>query len=427
VSKKSAKAGRDAERRVALETEAAREVAEILREERGELAGELIEIAARDTERSPATQELLEQEKSRRGAFYSDLVYSLCNIRCEEHEARLLWVNLLAHKTEMSDRLGRNVGIRVAALDYFKNIVGMLDEVKIVGGAEFVETERLAVTDGLTGLFNHRYFQDRLERSLGRARELSQPLTLLMIDIDYFKQYNDLNGHIAGDVALRELAAILRRSVKREDVVARYGGEEFAMVLLNTEKDSGGKVAERLRREVESVDFPNQQVLPGGHLTISIGLATSPQDGAERAGLIARADQALYCAKRAGRNRVCSDVAEGGAAVSVPVHEIAAFWRPEGAGADRPRPARVRDISAEGAALSAEGLPGPGGRFRLTLTGASLGGKMEMSARVLWKQAVPGSGELAGLGFEPEDDGLRARLRSVFTDRPASPGRTVPG
>ncbi len=298
-------ARRDTERRKALDAEAAREVTQILREERGEVDGEVIEIAAHDTERSPEQQQILDREKSKRGSFYSDLLYSLCNIRYEEHEARLLWVNLLAHKTEMSDRLGRNVGIRVAALDYFKNIVGMLDEVKIVGGAEFVETERLAVTDGLTGLFNHRYFQDRLERGVNRARELSQPLTLLMIDIDYFKQYNDLNGHIAGDVALREMAAILRRSVKREDTVARYGGEEFAMVLFRTDGAGGKMVAERLRREVEKVDFPNEQVLPGGHLTISVGLAAFPEDKLDRAGLIAGADEALYAAKRTGRNRVC--------------------------------------------------------------------------------------------------------------------------
>jgi diguanylate cyclase (GGDEF)-like protein len=304
-------ARRDTERRKALDAEAAREVTEILREERGEVAGELIEIAAHDTERSPEQQELLDRERSKRGSFYSDLIFSLCNIRYEEHEARLLWVNLLAHKTEMSDRLGRNVGIRVAALDYFKNIVGMLDEVKIVGGAEFVETERLAVTDGLTGLFNHRYFQDRLERGITRARELGKALTLLMIDIDYFKQYNDLNGHIAGDVALREMAAILRKWVKREDTVARYGGEEFAVVLFSTDGAGGERVAERLRREVELVEFPNEQVLPGGQLTISIGLADFPVESEDRAGLIARADKALYVAKRTGRNRVCRQPKSG--------------------------------------------------------------------------------------------------------------------
>jgi hypothetical protein len=166
-------------------------------------------------------------------------------------------------------------------------------------------------------------------------------------------------------------------------------------------------------------------VLPGGHLTISVGLATSPQDGGERTSLIARADQALYCAKRGGRNRVCSDPGEGGPAASIPVYGLNAFWRPDGAQADRSRPARVRDISPEGAALSADGLPAPGERVRLSLTGATLGAMMEMSARVLWKHPVPGAKELAGLAFETDDEGLKARLRSVFTERSADSGRAA--
>jgi diguanylate cyclase (GGDEF)-like protein len=407
-----------------MDAEAAREVTEILREERGEVAGEVIEIAARDTERSPEQQQILDRERSKRGTFYSDLIYSLCNIRYEEHEARLLWVNLLAHKTEMSDRLGRNVGIRVAALDYFKNIVGLLDEVKIVGGAEFVETERLAVTDGLTGLFNHRYFQDRLARGLNRARELAQPACLLMIDIDYFKQYNDLNGHIAGDVALREMAAILRRWVKREDTVARYGGEEFAVVLFGTDARSGHKVAQRLRREVEKVDFPNEQVLPGGHLTISVGLAAFPEDSDSRAGLIAEADRALYAAKRTGRNKVCWRPDASGSQRTISASQLGASWRPEGRADGSAQRARVLDISPQGAALSV-GMALPAGeRLQLTLTGDFPGRRLEVGASVLWAREVPGAEVFVGVQFEPENAAVEAELRKLASDR--TPGQNRP-
>ncbi len=410
------KVRRDTERLRKAEVERAREVTEILREERGEVTGEVIDIAARDTERSPDKQELLDRERSKRGSFYSDLIYSLCNVRYAEHEARLLWVNLLAHKTEMSDRLGRNVGIRVAALDYFKNIVGLLDEVKIVGGAEFVETERLAVTDGLTGVFNHRYFQDRLERAVNRAHELVEPLTLLMIDIDYFKQYNDLNGHIAGDVALREMAATLRQSVKREDAVARYGGEEFAVILFDTGRTAARKVAARLRQAVEEVDFPNEQVLPGGHLTISVGLASLPEGAADRAGLIAAADQALYSAKRSGRNRVCWSLDDCRVAERIPASQLGAFWRPtEGSEGGLSR-ARVRDISPRGAALSVESAPAPGELVRLTLTGDFAGRQLEVPARVLWRQEVPGAKSVIGVSFEPADDGVSAELEKLAGD-----------
>ncbi len=416
------KVRRDTERLRKAEVERAREVTEILREERGEVTGEVIDIAARDTERSPDKQELLDRERSKRESFYSDLIYSLCNIRYVEHEARLLWVNLLAHKTEMSDRLGRNVGIRVAALDYFKNIVGMLDEVKIVGGSEFVETERLAVTDGLTGAFNHRYFQDRLERAVTRARELSQPLSLLMIDIDYFKQYNDLNGHIAGDVALREMAAILRRSVKREDTVARYGGEEFALVLFETDRTEARGVAERLRKAVEEVDFPNERVLPGRHLTVSVGLASFPDDATERAALIARADQALYTAKRSGRNRVCWRLDDCRETERIAAAQLGAFWRPENAAEGEIHRARVRDISPQGAALSVEAAPAPGELMRLTLTGDFVGRQLEVPARVLWKQTVPGAGSLIGVGFEPQVGGVREELKKLVSDATGGDG-----
>jgi diguanylate cyclase (GGDEF)-like protein len=410
LSRKRKTVRRDTERRKALEDEAAREVTEILREERGEVAGEVIEIAARDTERSPEQQELLDREKSRRESFYSDLIYSLCNVRYDEPEARLLWVNLLAHKTEMSDHLGRNVGIRVAALDYFKNIVGLLDEVKIVGGAEFVETARLAVTDGLTGLFNHRYFQNRLERSLGLTRELGQSLGLLMIDIDYFKQYNDLNGHIAGDVALREMAALLRGCVKRGDTVARYGGEEFAVVLFDTDEPGAVKVAERLRGEVQRIDFPNEQVLPGGHLTISVGLAMFPRDAGDRPGLIARADRALYAAKRGGRNRVCWGAAGEAVAPRLGVDQVGVTWEGRGQGAPARRTGRLLGISPRGAALVTGGAPAEGEAVALTLTGDFPGGRLVVPARVVWRQEIPEGGEVAGLAFEPGEPALEREL-----------------
>ena len=422
---KRRKAGPDSERRKKLDDAAAAEVTEILRAERGEVADELIEIAARDSERTPEKQELLDRERSRRESFYSDLLFSLCNIRYAEHEARLLWVNLLAHKTEMSDRLGRNVGIRVAALDYFKNIVGLLDEVKIVGGADYVETALLAVTDGLTGLFNHRYFQDRLERSLLRAAELGSPLSLLMIDIDYFKQYNDLNGHIAGDVALREMASILRRSVKRDDVVARYGGEEFAVVMAGTDREAARSAAERLRAEVERTDFPNEQVLPGGQLTISVGLAAYPQDAADRAGLIEKADAALYAAKRGGRNRVCWRPEQCRSVERFSADDLQAAWRPAEPAGGPLRPARLKDISAQGAALGMAAPPPAGARVVVTLTGSFRAKRLDVPARVLWCQEVPGVWPLVGVAFEPDRAELGAELARLVSreGKPAGAAR----
>ncbi len=295
----------DAEEGLDAGDEEVQDIKEILREEVGELQQDVVEIAARDVERSDQNEARLAREKAnKKEKFYSNLIYTITNLRYEEHEARVLWVNMLAHKLEMSDRLDRNVGIRVAALDYFRNILGALDEVKIMDASRYIETAQLAVTDGLTGVFNHRYFQDRLLRDINRASEEDGCLSLLMIDIDNFKQYNDINGHIAGDVALTEVASVLRRNLKRDDLVARYGGEEFAVILVDLDRASAQAVAERIRQRMVERDFPNEKVLPGRKLTISIGLAEFPNDAYYRSELIAAADRALYLAKNSGKNKV---------------------------------------------------------------------------------------------------------------------------
>ena len=289
---------RDSER---LKREIAEQMDEFLKKEEGTVSQDIIEIAARDAEKSAESERRLAEEQTRKPeSFYSDLIYTLAHIRYAEDEARVVWVSLLTHKWEMSESIGRNVGIRVTALDFFRNVKRSLGEVKIIESSKFVETERLALTDGLTGLFNHRYFQDRLRRDVRSARLLS----LLMVDLDYFKYYNDLNGHIAGDVALREVAVLIRRSVKRTDLAARYGGEEFSVVVYGAEKSEAVAAAERLRRAVEEYRFANEEVLPGGRLTVSVGVASLPADAKDRRRLIELADAALYAAKAAGRNCV---------------------------------------------------------------------------------------------------------------------------
>ena len=163
-----------------------------------------------------------------------------------------------------------------------------------------VESE--ALSDGLTQVFNHRYFQERLSTEFSRARRTNETLSLLMADIDNFKQVNDTYGHRIGDIILQQIAGILRRSVRSEDVVARYGGEEFVIILIGSDRKGALKMAERIRAAVESVSFlaEDYAIL----LTISIGTATYPDDGREPWQLIEHADRALYRAKEEGRNRV---------------------------------------------------------------------------------------------------------------------------
>ncbi len=162
----------------------------------------------------------------------------------------------------------------------------------------------LAFRDGLTGLYNHRYFQEVLESELDRAKRYNHPLSLLLIDIDFFKKVNDQFGHPAGDQVLQEVGNTLTKLIRRCDIVARYGGEEFAIILPETGATSAKVLAQRVRRGIEQMNVNyNDQILS---ITISCGIASSEIDnhGDTRAELIEYSDQALYRAKENGRNRV---------------------------------------------------------------------------------------------------------------------------
>ena len=168
----------------------------------------------------------------------------------------------------------------------------------------FIRAEKDAITDYLTNLFNHRYFKQQLQREFNRDRRHNVPFSLLMLDIDFFKQYNDTFGHQAGDMVLRKIGKILKENTRSSDVVARYGGEEFAIISPESSKKEGTILAEKLRRIVESTRFPGINQHGGKPITISIGVAAFPEDAQSPTELIRCADEALYAAKRAGRNRV---------------------------------------------------------------------------------------------------------------------------
>ncbi len=168
----------------------------------------------------------------------------------------------------------------------------------------FEKTRHLARTDGLTNLVNHRRFKELLDAEMRRSRESEAPLTLIMGDIDDFKHYNDTNGHLHGDMALRALADIMRRSIRGDDTAGRYGGEEFVMILPNTDAEGGKRVAENVRRRVEEFPFPEEASQPGGKFTITFGLATMPTHARDSTALIEAADRALYRGKGGGKNTV---------------------------------------------------------------------------------------------------------------------------
>jgi diguanylate cyclase (GGDEF)-like protein len=163
---------------------------------------------------------------------------------------------------------------------------------------------QLAVTDGLTGLYNHRHFFERLALEVERSGRTGLPVALFMIDVDHFKKYNDRNGHPAGDEVLRQLAKLLAEGRRVNDFCARYGGEEFAVVLIDTPKLAAYQLAEKLRERIAGHVFPHGAAQPGGAITVSVGVASFPDDAGDPEALVRAADDALYKAKHAGRNQV---------------------------------------------------------------------------------------------------------------------------
>jgi two-component system, cell cycle response regulator len=186
-------------------------------------------------------------------------------------------------------------------------VVAMQAGDSILRAKLFEQTERLATTDGLTGLTNHRTFQARLDEQLALAQRYGKKLSLVLCDIDHFKSVNDTYGHPAGDVVLKGVARALAQEARETDIAARYGGEEFAIVLPETDTAGAVAIAERIRAKIGALVFETEQ----GPLrvTMSLGVATFPDDGAKKPVLVERADGCLYHAKRHGRNQVVAAAA----------------------------------------------------------------------------------------------------------------------
>ena len=233
---------------------------------------------------------------------YQALSLAVANISVSEEEARATFERLSQHQGGMQKDLGRAVGVKAVALDLVEQLE---EELKIEDGQaqpSYWQLEQMAYRDQLTGVRNYRFFSSRLPEELQRAKRYRHQLSLLMLDIDHFKKFNDTHGHQAGNVALQHLARILDSTVRETDIVARYGGEEFALILPETTKRLAHEMAERVRSNIEA----SPVIIGGNHhrVTVSLGVATFPRDSHTWNSLIECADKALYMSKQAGRNRV---------------------------------------------------------------------------------------------------------------------------
>jgi len=169
----------------------------------------------------------------------------------------------------------------------------------------YEKTVLRAHSDSLTELWNHGYFQYLLQTEIEKTKAIHKNLSLIMLDIDDFKIYNDSLGHQAGDRILKDLASLLKNQSRKMDFVCRYGGEEFTMILPQTDKPEAFMIAERLRQDIEKHSFVHEEILPSKKLTVSIGIATFPKDGSSPSELTNFCDKVLYQAKNKGKNNTC--------------------------------------------------------------------------------------------------------------------------
>ncbi|MGD8262215.1 MAG: GGDEF domain-containing protein [Desulfobacterales bacterium] len=264
-----------------------------------ELSLDLVSALAGDRALSSRENKLFQRLSKKRGEIlYVDLLFILTHQYYPEETAKLLWNQILEHKKNVSNKLGCNIGITVAALDYLGNVHNELDSPTVIREHKISQIAEIAITDGLTQLFDVSTFRAKLETEIKRYKRYGSEVSVLMIDIDDFKQFNDTHGHQKKDQILAQVASIVKKTTRDLDICSRYGGEEFSVILPQTVYRAAFNIAERIRRRIE------QKFKKTLGITVSIGCAMCPEDGKSANVLVKKADNALYFSKANGKNLV---------------------------------------------------------------------------------------------------------------------------
>ena len=269
-----------------------------------ELAARLYNTLSRAGFETELDSRLQELEEVHGDAVYAELLRLLCRLHFEPDEARRHWRLIVEHRGLLEERLGTHVDPRVALTSYFLQVNRRLENPMVIEMHDFEKARLLAYRDELTGLRNYRYFTESLPQEILRSEQDGSPLSLILIDVDNFKQYNDLHGHAAGNEALAKFGHLITDSLRRVDIAVRYGGEEFVILAPSTTKTGALLLAERVRKAIEREPFTEQEAGSPDALTVSVGIATYPGDANSAAELLRLADRALYDAKTSGRNQV---------------------------------------------------------------------------------------------------------------------------
>ena len=229
--------------------------------------------------------------------FYSRLLELFINLNFGEDEAKNHWENIIDNIDFMKNHLNREIGLRVAIVDYFINHTEMMKEPIVVEMRVFKENEKLALVDSLTGLFNKRFYDITVRKEYKKALRFNQIFSLFLLDLDDFKKVNDTKGHLFGDQVLANFGEFLSLSSREEDIICRFGGEEFIVILPETTGDGALMYAERIREILKEDSFFKKH-----KITFSGGISTFPHNGKDLEELFKSVDKSLYAAKYAGKD-----------------------------------------------------------------------------------------------------------------------------
>jgi diguanylate cyclase (GGDEF)-like protein len=329
-------------------------------------------------------------------AVYDEFFYVLTQTRFGPEKAISHWNNVISHVGSVIRSQYMHQGLLPAVLHYLQKETGVISDPRFLESDYIDNIKRSSITDGLTGLYNQTFFKSTLSKVISQSRRhAGQPLSVVLFDLDHFKQYNDTVGHLAGDQALKNTAKIILKSLRDSDVAARYGGEEFALLLPQTSKAMAQKVANRIRQAVEKSSYPGQELTPSGNLTISGGVAEFIKDAYDAETLIEAADRELYMAKER-RNCICPNVDDRRRGFRRPVRSLVEC---EVFGESVFRTALSVNISEVGMALGCDWGPKVGSTVKLKFKKPYWTRNIEINAKVRQTKKL---GDLSYVGMEFE-------------------------
>ncbi|MCB1158910.1 MAG: GGDEF domain-containing protein [Leptospiraceae bacterium] len=272
-----------------------------LREKENRVKNQILSILDKySTEHEDLSIQIESLIQKNREDYFSEMFKLLCSLELSAEKAKAYWEEVIQHSKELSSKLGREVEIRVALMDHIIHKSKLIKNPKIIELNLYEDIIKNNITDELTGVFNRRYFNIMISREIKRSQRYSRPFSLLMLDVDDFKKFNDMYGHETGDIVLKLVGDALKSCFRSEDVVSRVGGEEFTVILPEVDGESALIPAKRFLKYL--TDHASNQI--GKKVTASGGIATYPIDGMSSDAIYSAADKAMYRSKLNGKNQI---------------------------------------------------------------------------------------------------------------------------